>query len=217
MPDIFDEVDEDLRADRAARLFKQYGGFLVAAAVLVVAGAGGWKAWEWYDGKQRAELAQGYLAAMKIADNTKSSGKQEADAAFAAVAAKSGAGYRDLALLREAALKAEAGDLAGASVLWDRVASGSGTDSLLRDVANLQWALHQLDAGDPAAVAARLQPLASPDNPFHALAQEAQAMLDLRQGKTDAARDVLKLLAQDVTAPEGVRRRAEGLLTRMGA
>ena len=26
VPDIFDEVDEDLRADRAARLLKKYGG-----------------------------------------------------------------------------------------------------------------------------------------------------------------------------------------------
>ncbi len=39
---------------------------------------------------------------------------------------------------------------------------------------------------------------------------------DLRQGNTDAARDTLKRLAQDVTAPDGVRGRANGLLARLG-
>lgn len=216
MPDIFDEVDEDLRADRAAKLLKEYGGVLIAIAVLVVVGAGGWQAWQWYDAKRSAEMATSYLAAMTTADSQKGAGRQLADAQFAAVAAKAGSGYRSLALLREAALKADAGDLPGASAIWDTVANDSGADSLLRDLANLQWALHQIDAGDPAAVAARLQPLASPINPWHALAEEGQAMLALRQGKPDAARDTLKQLAQDTTAPEGVRRRAGGLLARLG-
>lgn len=215
MVDIFDEVEEDLRADRAQLLLKKYGGVLVAAAVLVVVGAGGWQAWQWYDGKRNAAVAQHYLAALRVAD-TKGAGKQAAVADFAAVADTAGPGYRSLARLQEAALKAEAGDLAGAGTLWDAVADDGSADPLLRDLANLQWATHQIDSGDPAAVAKRLAPLAAPSNPFHALAQEAQAMLELRQGKTDAARDTLKQLAQDVTAPDGVRRRADGLLERLG-
>ncbi len=217
VPDIFDEVDEELRADRAASLLKKYGGVLIAAAVVVVAGAGGWQAWQWYDAKQRAALADSYLAAMNTADKTKGAGKQAAQAEFAAVAAKASGGYRTLSLLREAELKADAGDLAGASELWDRVGADGGADRVLRDLANLQWALHQLDVADPAVVTARLQPLASPENPWHAMAEEAQAMLSLRLGKTEAARDVLKQLAQDVTAPAGVRSRANGLLSRLGS
>ena len=216
VPDIFDEVDEDLRADRAANLLKRYGGAMIALALLVVAGAGGWQVWQWYDGKRRAATAESFLAAMATADSQKGAARQQADAAFADVAAKATGGYRALARLREAALKADAGDVAGASVLWDQVAGDGGADGLLRDIANLQWALHQIDAGDPATVAARLQVLAAPSNPFHALAEEAQAMLALRQGKPDAARDTLRQLAQDATAPEGVRRRADGLLARLG-
>ncbi len=46
LSDIFDEVDEDLRADRARKLLQKYGGLLVGAAVLVVIGVGGFKAWQ---------------------------------------------------------------------------------------------------------------------------------------------------------------------------
>ncbi len=216
MPDIFDEVEEDLRADRARALLVRYGGVLVGAALMVVAGAGGWQAWRWYDGKRVAVVAETYLAGMRIADEQKGAARNAAAADFASVAATGADGYRTLARLREAGLKADAGDLAGASALWDQVAGDADADRLLRDLANLQWAIHHVDAGDPAAVEQRLAVLASPVNPWHALAEEAQATLALRQGKTDAARATLTTLSQDVTAPSGVRRRAGGLLARLG-
>ncbi len=217
MVDIFDEVDEDLRADRAHVLLKQYGPLLIAAAVLVVALAGGWRAWQWYDGRRTAEVAARYIAAMQVADNQKGTGRLAAIPQFASAATSAGPGYRSLARLREAALKAESGDLAGASALWDQVAADTSADPLLRDLATLQWALHQIDTADPAVLEARLQPLAVATNPWHPLASEALAMLDLRRGKLDAARDTLTALTRDVTAPEGVRRRAEGLLGRLGS
>ena len=70
-------------------------------------------------------------------------------------------GYATLARLREAALKADAGDLPGAAALWDQVASDSSADPLLRDLANLLWAQHLIDSGDPSLLEARLKALAS--------------------------------------------------------
>ena len=216
MPDIFDEVEEDLRADRAQALLKRYGGALVGAAVLVVIAAGAWRAWEWYDARQVAGVAGTYLAAMQTVETQKGPARQEAAASFAEVAAKGRAGYRTLARLQEAGLKAEAGQVAAASALWDQVANDGDADRLLRDIATLQWAIHNVDHGDPGQVAARLGPLAEATGPFHPIAQETLAMLDLRQGKTAAARTALERLMQDVTAPPGVRRRAQGLLARIG-
>lgn len=217
MPDIFDEVEEDLRAERAQALLQRYGGALVAAAVLVVIAAGAWKAWQWYDAKQAAVIADRFLAAMQTVDEAKGPDRKAAIPQFAAVAAQGRGGYRTLARLREAGLKAEAGDLAGASLLWDEVAGDGAADPALRDLASLQWAIHHVDSGDPTMVAARLAPLAAPTSPWHSLAEEAEAMLALRQGKTEAARATLTALSRDLTAPSGVRRRAEGLLARINS
>ncbi|CAH2601537.1 Tetratricopeptide repeat protein [Rhodovastum atsumiense] len=216
MPDIFDEVNEDLRAERARRLLQRYGGLLVVAVVLVVAGAGGWQAWKWYQARETDRIATIFLRGIDAAGGPPGEARKQALVDFAEVVRDGGTGYRTLARLREAALKADTGDLAGAEDLWRQVADDSGAEKLLRDLAVLQSVLHQIDAGDPAALAARLKPLASPDNPWHALAEEVQALLDIRQGNKDAARDTLKRLAQDVTAPDGVRGRANGLLARLG-
>jgi len=216
--DIFDEVDEELREERMQEFLKKYAGLLFAAALLVIGAVGGWKAWGWYEERRDLTAAANYIAA---ADKTQSAGvagpnRPEAIAAFQAVSASSPDGYRILALLREAALRADSGDLAGASAMWDRVAADSSADPLLRDLASLTWCLHHADNGDPGLLESRLKPLAAPGNTWRSLAQEQLAVLELRQGHIEAARTQLKKLADDTTAPRGARSRASVLLTRLG-
>jgi hypothetical protein len=216
--DIFDEVEEDLRAERARGLLLRYGGLVVGLALAVVAAAGGWQAWRWYDAKRTGQVAEVYLAGMRLAAGVGVGGADRpgAIADFGKVAADGGEGYRTLARLYAAALQADGGDLEGAKASWDQVASDGSADPLLRDLANLMWVTHQLDSGDPPALQARLQPLVEPQNAWHALAQEAQALLAIRRGAPEEAKQTLRALAQDTTAPDGVRGRANGLLVRLG-
>jgi hypothetical protein len=216
VPDIFDEVEQELRSDRAKAVLVRYGGLMVGAAVLVVVAVGGWEAWRFYDTRHAESVASLYLDASRTADATKGPARQEAAAQFAEVTARGRTGYATLATLRAAGLKADAGDLAGASALWDQVAGDANADPLLRDLANLQWAQHHVGAAPPAAIQARLAGLQAPTNPWHPLADETQAMLDLHQGKTAAAKSALKALASDPTVPQGIQRRAGGLLASLG-
>lgn len=215
VPDIFDEVAEDLRAERNRRLMRRYGGFVALAAVLVVVGAGGYEAWSHYTADKANKQAGTFLAAQTLADG-QPAGRAQALPGFMQLSQDGSAGYRTLARLRAAALKADAGDLPAALGLWDQVAADGDADPILRDYANLQWGLHQIDNGDPALVSARLLPLTGDGSAWRPLAQEGQAMLALRQGQTDVARDTLKRLSADTTAPDGVRGRAGGLLQRLG-
>lgn len=218
MVDIFDEVEEELRAERAQALLRRYAGVIIAAAVLIIAAAAGWQAWRWWQAKQDRIAAQQFLAAMTVADAAKSdaASRKTAIADFNAIAATAPEGYRTLARLRLAALEAQSGNLAGAEQQWNAVATDPDADPLLRDLANLLWSEHEIDTADPALLAARLKALAEPDNAWRPLAEEQLALLDLRQGKTAAAKTALNKLAQDLTAPAGVRGRAAELLQRLG-
>lgn len=218
MVDIFDEVDEELRAERAQLLLKRYAGLIIAAALLIVAAAGGWQGWNWWQARQDAAAAQRYLAASALADAPALDAVRRAAviSEFDALAGSAPDGYRTLARLRAAALQADAGNLPAAIGLWNEVATDSAADPLLRDLASLMWAEHQIDTGDPSVLAARLKALAEPGNPWAPLAQEQIALLDMRQGKTASARTTLEQLAHNLTAPEGLRGRAAGLLTRLG-
>jgi hypothetical protein len=216
--DIFDEVEEELRAERAQRLLLRYGGLIFAACVAIVGAGAGYQGWRWWQARQDAAAAAQYIAMSSLADSPNLAQPLRASAisAFDRLAATAPEGYRTLARLRDAALRADGGDLPGATALWDQVAGDASADPLLRDLASLLWAQRQIDRADPALLTARLTPLAAPDNPWRALAQEQLALLDLRQGHNDAAKTALQKLADDVTAPAGVRGRASALLGRLG-
>jgi hypothetical protein len=215
VPDIFDEVEEDYRAERMKRLLARYAGLLTGAALLVVLGVAGLQGWHWWQDRAAAQAAVAYLAAGRSAAEPGADAKAVAER-FAGIAAEAPSGYRMLSRLRAAALLAEAGDKPGALALWDAVAADDAVDPLYRDLATVMWGLHSLDAGDPAAVEARLAPLAAGTGPWRASAAEILALAALKRGETDAARRGLAALAADDTAPQGVRDRAGRLLSGLG-
>jgi len=217
--DIFDEVSDDLRAERAARMLRRYSGTLIVAAIVILFGVAGQQGWEWRQAQQNTKAANAYLA---ITDQITAQGdaitnaQRTADAqSLLSFAAAAPAGYRAIATLRAAALYADAGATAKAEAAWNQVADDSGADPLLRDLANLLWAQHELGQAPDDAVATRLAPLTVPENPFHALAQETQALLYLDEHKPDQAKALFSQIASDPSAPDGVRNRADGLLAKL--
>ncbi len=220
MADIFDELSEDIRAERARAAAKRYGLIAGLAALLLVAGVGAWQGWEWRQGKQAEAAAAPYLDAMRAADALPlgPSPQRTPDAdAFAKIASTAPAGYRSLALLREAGLRWDAGDKDAAFALWMQLSADEAADPMLRDLATLLWAQHSVDAGDPAAIAARTGKLEAAGNPWRPLAQEVDALLALRQDDKPKAESLLRVLSVDGLAPDSLRGRATALLTLLGA
>jgi hypothetical protein len=207
VPDIFDEVEEEYRAERTKQFWRRFGPYAAVLLVVVAGAFAGWQGWEYWQRRQAQQASVAYLAAEAAAT------APGADAAvvaqrFGAVAAEAPAGYRTLARLRQAALQAAAGDRAGARATLDALASDSAADPLYRELASLLWVLHGLDDADPAVLAARIAPLTAEASAWRASARELAALVDLRRGQAAEAKRALTALSQDVTAPQGVRDRA---------
>lgn len=216
--DIFDEINEDLRAERMRAFARRYGWLAVALLLLVLGAVGGVQLWRWYQDRAAGAVAVQFTAASRQAAGVgANASSQLAVPQFERLAASSPKGYRTLARFRLAALKADGRDLPAALGLWDEIARDSSADPDLRGLANLLWAQRQLDTGDPASVAARLGPLADQNNTWHALAQEAQALLALRQNDAGQARALFTRLTADATAPDNLRQRAALMLSLTGA
>ena len=216
MPDIFDEVAEDLRHDQAVKLAKSYGFWLLGACAAVLLGVAAQQGWQDYQARQEAKAAQQFLALASTLDQA--SGPLPAGQAtqgakalneFAATAPE---GYKTLANLRAAGLYADAGQPAQAAALWTGVAQDTSADPLLRDLATLLWAQHALGVAPDADVLARLQPLALDGNAYHALAREMQGLVYLRQGNDAQAKVLFTQIANDPGATDNLRNRASALL-----
>jgi hypothetical protein len=213
LPDIFDEVKEELRAERARKLWVRYGGMLAGVAVVAMLAVGGWQAWRWNQQREAAQVAATFLQENRAAEapgaDLKAAGER-----FAVLAQSAPEGYQILARLRAAALKAETGDRDAALALYDQIAQDGRATPLYRDLANLMWALHGLESQDTAALDSRLAPLVG--GAWGASARELQGLVAIRRGQPAEAKKTLEALAADVTAPQGVRERAGRVAATLG-
>ncbi len=210
MADAFHEVDEELRREQYEKLWKKYGKYVIAFAVVVVLGTGASVGWKEYTAAARQSESARFAAAVRLI----ASGEEaQGAAALGALADDAGAGYRTLARLRQAAALRRIGDHGVALSVYDRLAADDGVDGHLRDLARLLGAQAQLELGAADdEVAARLDPLLTGGNPWRHSARELRGALALRQGDLDTARREFASLTDDAGAPPGIRARAAEVL-----
>jgi hypothetical protein len=210
--DIFNEVDEDLRRDRAERLWKEYGNYVIAGAVAIVLATAGWVAWNDYDRRQAAADGQRFFAAIDrvAADPTAAGGE------FAALARDARPGYRALSRFYEAGLKARAGDLAAAHGTYRALAADTSVSSELRDAATVLAALVSLDTLGAGEVEALLGKLSGGDSPWRFSALEIGAVAALKAGDVAKAKTLYARVADDTAAPQSLRARAAEMLQAIG-
>jgi hypothetical protein len=183
MTDIFQEVDEEVRRDKAAEFWKKYQNPIIGAALVVVLAAGGFRYWQ-YEKEKAAQAAGDQLQAAIAAIDAGKPG--EAFGGLAKLAAESPGGYRILAQMAEAGAKAA--DPGAAIASFQAVAGNTSIDPLFRDAAKLRAALLELNIpGDEAAGTAALTSLASGDGPYRRLAKLTLGALAIGRGDYDDA------------------------------
>ncbi len=212
--DIFTEVDEDLRHDRALKLWKRFAPYVAVGALAVVALTAGVIAWRDYDRRQAEADAARFLAAADLVVQGES---QRAAQSFAAIARDGRAGYAALARFNEAALKARGGDGAGALALYKALGADSGLAPELRQAAEFLAIQDAAATASAAEVERSLGALGAPTSPWRGLALELVAAAALRTGDSAKAREVLAQIADDATASQAIRARAAEMLAALGS
>ena len=204
MSDIFREIEDELRRDNLLKLWQRYGKYVIAVAVLALVIAGGVVGWRDYQATERRAQGARYSSALALVRE----GKSAEAAKLFGVLSREGGGYSLLARFGEAEMLAKGGDRRAAIAAYDQLAGGSGTDPEFRDLAVLLSVMHGLPDGDPKAAVERLQPLTASGNPWRASALDLTAAAKLKSGDRGGALEIYKALADDLSAPQGLRARA---------
>ena len=210
---FFQEVSEELKQDRYAELWKNYGRYFVAAAVAIVVGVGGYQYWRQEQRKAVEAASERFASAAELAKEGKA---KEAAEAFGAIARGDGGGFGALARLQRATLLLKAGDRSAAFGVYETLADDRSADQLFRDVALLQWAYAGLDDIDPAAMLARLKPLTQKESQWRFVALELSALYNDRAGKRSEAIQILTDLEKSSDTPASLRARARELIAILG-
>jgi hypothetical protein len=214
VPDIFDEVSEDLRADQARSVLSRYGKLIVAAMLLTLVGVGVAEWWRQHQAADHDAVALKFLAAQKAAAAKPPPPGIDTD--LAAIASTGPTGYVVLARLQLAGTEWDAGKHDAALADWLKVSDDSNAPPLLRDLATLNFVQHQVDSGDAQALKTKLAPLITSGTRWRPLAEQVTALLDLRLGRVTEAKAIMKSLTEDAQAPQGVRQMAQDILITLG-
>jgi hypothetical protein len=205
--EFFDEVNEEVRREQLKRLWDRYSILIIAAAVLIVAGISGWRAYQYYDGQKAAEAGVAFNKAVELSEQNKHA---EAEAAFADLAAKAPFGYRMLARFRQAAEAAARDKQAGAK-MFDELATDRSIGVEQQALARLRAAGLLVDTASYSDMKQRLEGDTGPAATFRHAARELLALSAWHANDPAAARQWLDMIALDGETPPSLRSRAEAL------
>ncbi len=215
MGDIFREIDEELRQERYEKLWQRYGRHFIGGLAAIVLAFGGWQGWTHYDRSQRESASAQYAAALRLAQENKTS---EADAMLTSLIGKNSGSYGVLAKFQRAALKSGSGDLAGAAAAYKELAADTSLDSSMRDAALVFSVSHEMDApnADLKAMQDRLAKIVSGNGVWRHSARELSGLIAMKSGDEARAKEIFQKLADDLDAPAEMRARATQLITVLG-
>ncbi|MCC0029855.1 MAG: tetratricopeptide repeat protein [Brucellaceae bacterium] len=199
------EVDEEMRQDQARALWKRFGPVLIGAAVALVVATAAWRFYQYTVESKANASGDRFLAALELAADGKT---DEAAQALEALQKDGYGSYPVLARMREATLKAQSGDAAGAVVAFDAVAADTAIPDVIRDMARLRAGLLLVDSGSYADVAERVEPLTGDANALRFTAREALGLAAWKAGDAEDARKLFEQISGDVAAPRALAARA---------
>jgi hypothetical protein len=205
--DIFHEVDEEVRREQLKKLWDRYSIYLIALAVLIIAGMAAWRGYEYWVAKKAAAAGAQFEAAIALSEEGK---RAEAEAAFAKVAAEAPAGYRVLARMRAAGALAQS-KATDAVKAYDEISADASLGAIWQDLAAVRAGLLLVDTAPLTEMRRRLEPATEPTRSFRHTARELLALSAWRNHDVATARKYLDMIAGDAESPIGVRARADVL------
>jgi hypothetical protein len=208
------EVDDALREDDAAQLFRSYGLPIGLAIFAVLAGLAGWMTWNNHVESEAGRKGEAFTIAM---DQVEAGRWDPAKASLEQIAAQGGAGYAASARLVEAGVALDRKKPDDAARIYAAVAADTTAPQPYRDLATVRAVATKFDTTPPQQVIDRLKPLAVPGGSWFGSAGELVAVAELKLGHKAEAGAMFAAMAKDTTVPVSLRRRARQLAVQLGS
>ncbi|WP_068081822.1 tetratricopeptide repeat protein [Polycladidibacter stylochi] len=204
MSDIFREVDEDVRTEQYARLWKRFAPFVYLAAALIILGTAGYKGYSYWQQGLSEKAGQTFLEAIELSQ----AGKHEQARKQLETLQDATGGYPMLAQMRIAAEYSVEGKAEDAIAELNKIAANGDYPTVYRQLANIRAAYLMLDTASTDELKTKLSSELSTGNALHFSAQEVIALSQYKAEKYQDAQKTLTKVVEDATAPSDIVGRA---------
>ncbi|MDT3379158.1 tetratricopeptide repeat protein [Labrys portucalensis] len=208
MTDIFQEVSEDMRREKAQKLWAKYGNYVLGAALAVVIGVSGYVAYQHYLKQQAEATGARFQEAISLAQSGKT---KEAAAALGALMKDGSAGYQTLARFRLAAETANDKVEDGIKA-YEALAADSSLGPVLQSLAKVRGGYLMVDTASYADLAGKIEPLTAAGEPWRHSAREVLGLAAWKAKDLANASKWYQAVITDKDVPPALRQRAELML-----
>ena len=205
------EVDEDLKNESLKKLWDKYGLLITICVVAVLTLAVSYESLKaWY-----IRRAENWSDAYAVALTLQSQGKyEESSQALSMIIDKKFGSFADLAKMQQVNVLLDSGKTDEAQELLSKIISDKGFNAQLRDVATVKLASYKQDAASFQEMADLLSPITSnSQNAWYAFANEILAMVHVRDGNVEAAKNIYNDLLENNDVSEDVKNRIKDILS----
>lgn len=207
---LFREVDEEVRHEQLQKLWEKYGIYVISACLGVIFAVGGIKGWQAYQQSVAESAGDEYIRAIALIDKDDVAGSEQI---LSDLASNGPTGYAALANFQMAAALAAKGDARAAIQAYDKISGDDGLDDMLRNLARIRAGLLAVETESMQQVETRLGDLDTRDNPWRNAAREIMALSAYKAGDIARADRLYTEIVGDLSAPQGLRERAQVMLS----
>ncbi|MES2905678.1 MAG: tetratricopeptide repeat protein [Pseudomonadota bacterium] len=211
---LLQEIDEELRREKAAAFWKRHGKLIVGIVLVFVVLVAGWRG---YDSWQRSQQASD---GDKLFSLLQQSGQQASNDTIKKLndfAAKSTKGAAVLARFQSATDEARLGDAAAAVKSFDALSKDGSLAPQLRDLAAIRASMLLLEQSDADGVSARLKPLTKNENEFRHVARETLGLAAYSKKDLAGSARWFEALITDLSCPPATRNRGQMMIALLAA
>ena len=206
---FIEEVTEEVRRDHLFKMMKRYGWIGVLAIVLIVGGAS-FNEYRKANARAAAQsLGDEILAALEKNDST----DRAADLSKIKADTPGGAAVVQMLI---AAAQADSDKVTDAVASLNAVAVNGDLPEIYRQIAGFKALTLQADVLPASDRRLQFEALAQPGAPLRLLAEEQLALIDISEGKTDAAITRLQAMLQDAEIDRGLQERVARVIVALG-
>ena len=202
------EVDEELKEEKQAKLWKRLAPYLLSVAGGIVLFTTVSVGWQSYITKKTQGMGDDFSAAVQLVL------EQDVDAAILAldrVTESTSDGYVTLAKLKKASLLIKNGKIVEGLKIYSELEK-TAVDASFRDMSTIFYVLNAMDTLPANDLIKKIAQLTKPSNPWSSTAMELEGFLYLKQGNKTKATETFKILSEKIGTPSDLKGRSKDML-----
>ena len=202
------EVDEELKEEKQAKLWKKIAPYLISIAGGIVLFTTFTVGWQSYITKKTQAMGDDFSAAVQLIS------EQDKDAAILAldkVTESNSDGYITLAKLKKASLLIEDGRVNEGLKIYLELEK-TAVDSSFRDMSTIFYVLNAMDILPSMDLIQKIDKLTNSNNPWSSTARELKAFLYLKANNQNESIKIFQNLSEQPNIPSDLKNRAKDML-----